>query len=304
MNSLKVFEVAARSTSLDSAGDELCITNGAISRHIKQLEDWLGASLFDRSKRSLELTPTGRIYSEKISFALKLVEQATQTLHEELDSKKIGLCTTHSIATRLLSDKLHRFYAQHNINISLSIDQKLTDFSSSNIDIAIRCGMPPWPGLITLPLLKDKLIPVCHPDLIPAEKLPLVEGDFRNYTLLHDDDPNSQWQRWFNQLGSSSDNYKTGPRYPSSDLLINAAIYKQGIALVSEQLASAELLSGRLIQVNDKSVDLGYYFWLVMPEKSLKSPKIKAFCEWLYSELNLTMDVEMIAKLNNGQQFE
>jgi LysR family glycine cleavage system transcriptional activator len=303
MNSLRVFEVVARSTNLDSAADELCITNSAISRHIKQLEDWLGNPLFDRSKRSLELTSNGKLYSEKISFALELIVQATHSLHVERETKGIGISTTHSIATRLLSEKLQRFYAKHGINISLSLEQKLTDFASSDIDIAIRCGTPPWPGLITLPLLQDRLIPVCHPDLVSANDLPLSEKDITNYTLLHDEDPNTQWQRWFSQLGSSSGDYRVGPCYPSCDVLIHAAVYKQGIALVSEQLSAAEIESGRLIQVNNKHVDLGYYFWLVIPEKSLQLPKIKAFCEWIYSELDLKMDIEMSTKLNPVHNF-
>lgn len=290
MNSLRVFEVTARSTSLDEASEELHVTNGAISRHIKQLEDWLGVALFDRSKRSLELTAAGHKYSEKISYALELVAQATQSLYSDNCSNRLGISTTHSIATRLLSDKLQGFYDSHNINVQLSLDQKLNDFSCEEIDIGIRCGNPPWPGLQTLPLLEDRLIPVCHPDLIPQSQLPLSPQELAQFTLLHDDDPNLQWERWFNQHGSGSLQFSNGPRYPSSDVLINAAIYKQGIALVSENLIQPELDSGRLIKANDKSVDLGFYYWLVMPERSLKSKKVQVFCEWLYQELGLPLN--------------
>lgn len=296
MNSLRVFEATARSGSLDDTSEEIHISNGAISRHIKQLEDWLRVPLFDRKKRSLELTAAGREYSEKISVALDLIVQATAELHDNEEHENIGISTTHSVAARLLSNKLNKFYDCHNINVSLSLEQKLNTFTSSNIDLAIRCGSPPWDGVITLPLLEDRLIPVCHPDLIPTDEFPLTDKVLASYPLLHDDDPNSQWQRWFNLKGKSLLDITSGPRYPSTDLLINAAVHKQGIALVSQRLTQSELRSGELIQVHDKYVDLGVYYWLVMPEESLKSCKVKTFCIWLYQELGLNLDLNIFNK--------
>ncbi len=282
LNYLRAFEATARLGGVYKAAQELCVTHGAVSRQIKQLEQWLGVVLFDRTGRSVVLNSSGKTYLVSISAALDLVEQSSLALLPKKAQKTLGISTTHSIASRWLIGKLKRFSSCDQTEVWLSLEQQCVDFKSSNVDVALRMGAGPWQNLHCIPLLRDRLIAVASPDLAPKalqNSMQLAE-----YDLLHDQDPCAQWIRLFNENDLPMIDLSKGMRMSSSDLLLDSAVNGQGIALVSEQLASSDLAQGKLIKVLDSSVELGNYLWLVMPREAYLKASVREFCDWLVSD--------------------
>jgi len=286
LNSLRAFEATARLQGVQRASEELHVTHGAVSRQLKQLEAWLGVTLFDRSARNISLNSAGENYLKTVSSALDLIAQGSQNLQHLKAENTLGIATTHSIASKWLMDKLN-LYSQVSpaTEVWLSLEQRSTDFSATDIDLAIRMGHGPWPELHCLPLMQDRLIAVCSEGLLSSERRLKVPSDLAKFTLLHDRDPDTQWQSWFiaNQLEPID--IAKGPRFTSSDILLNSAINGQGVALVSEVLAAADIAQQRLVQPLQQSVDLGVYFWLVMPREKYQQPQVRSFCDWLLANV-------------------
>ena len=282
LNALRAFEAVARLGGVKKAGDELFVTHGAISRHLKQLEAWLGVSLFDRSQRSLMLREVGEAYRDTISSALDLLQEGTSRVQHYEPANTLGITTTHSIATKWLLDKLPLFGADHpEVEVWLSVEQGLTNFDKIGVDVALRMGEGPWPEMNCLPLMTDRLIPVCSPRFLSATSTLSEPEDLSNHMLLHDKDPAAQWHRWAAENGVTGVATNLGPRYSSSDILINMAMSGQGIALVSEVLAAEDLAKGRLVQALPQSVELGEYFWLLTPTNKSSKPNVKIFSDWI-----------------------
>lgn len=279
LHSLRAFEATARTGGVYSAAQELCVTHGAISRQLKQLESALGTPLFDRTQRNLKLNQNGQQYLKSISSALDLIEQAGLQLSDQQNLRRVAISTTHSIASRWLVDKLQGLAQHSDADVWLSLDQCCIDFSTSKIDLALRTGQGPWPKLHCIPLLQDRLIAVASPHLI-SEPLPGLAA-LKEYPLLHDQDPAGQWLRLFNEHREAPPTLDKGPRLSSGDILLSTAIAGQGIALVSEQLARQDLAQGSLLQVLEHSVPLGVNFWLVMPREHYLKPQVRAVCDYL-----------------------
>jgi len=281
LNSLRAFEATARLNGVNKASEELHVTHGAISRQLKQLEQWLGLSLFDRSARNICLNEAGKSYLKTIGGALDLIEQGSQQLRATKPANTLSISTTHSIANNWLLEKLND-YALHapEVDVWLSLEQSKSDFSARAIDLAIRMGEGPWPHLHCIPLMQDRLIVVASPSLL---KTPLNSAaQLADFRLLHDADPATQWLRWFNENNLQPiEGLSIGPRYSSTDILLKSAIKGQGIALVSERLAMDDLAEQRLFQPLGQSVNLASYFWLVMPAQKYQQPLVRAFCDWL-----------------------
>jgi len=287
LNALRAFEAVARLGSAQKASEELHVTHGAVSRHVKQLEHWLGITLFDRSQRNLKLNTNGNNYIQTISAALDLIHEGTNNIQNVKTSNMLGIATTHSFASKWLTDQLSNFYKLHcDIEIWLSLDQQLTNLNHTNVDIAIRMGKGPWPEYHCIPLMQDKLITVCSPLLLKQSIKLDSPKDLAKHTLLHDQDPNTQWSLWFKENKVLNIDPSKGPRFSSSDVLLRAAMSGQGVALVSEKLAEQDINEGRLIQPFESEVDLGEYHWLVIAQDKLENPNVKKFITWINNQLS------------------
>jgi len=285
LNAVKAFEATARLGTVQKASEELFVTHGAVSRQIKQLESWLGVILFDRSQRSVKLNLAGKNYLSAASASLDLIHEASLNIQHTKSENTLGIATTHSIANKWLMDKLPHFYESHpEIEVWLSLDQRLVNFESSTVDLGIRMGKGPWPGHVCIPLMQDRLIPVCSPQLLASSGDINNIEDLKQYTLLHDLDPDGQWQTWLDANGYQFQHASKGPRYTSGDILITSAISGQGVALVSELLASKDIAEQRLVQVLPQAVELGDYFWLVTSNEKRQTTAVDTFYRWLLNQ--------------------
>jgi len=286
LNAVKAFEAAARLNSIQKAADELCVTHGAVSRQVKQLEEWLGVTLFERSHRAISLTAVGRAYRQTASSALELIHEGTSNIKQRPAFNVLGIATTHSVASKWLMPRLPSFSKRYpQVEMWITLSQQLSDFTQPAVDVALRVGQGPWPGLHCIPLMQDRLITVCSPHLLEQDMLLNTPADLAEFTLLHDQDPTQQWRNWFKLHNSNYVETSRGPQYSSADVLIQAAINGQGIALVSEILVATDIREGRLVRPLEQPLELGNAFWLVMPEQNRNKPTIEYFYEWIKSEI-------------------
>jgi LysR family glycine cleavage system transcriptional activator len=285
LNGLRAFEAAARHLSFTLAAAELNVTQTAISHQIKRLEDELGIRLFVRQNRTLVLTPQARDYLPGVRAAFNDLRLATDRLLRRSDNDHVlTVSTLASLAAKWLLPKLPAFQKAHpGIDVRITTSTSMVDFKSGDVDAAIRYGRGRWPGLRADWLTADHLFPVCSPALLQGDLALHTPGDLAHHTLLHssagyDDD----WRLWLTAAGLPIDVSKQpGLTFDMVFMTLQAAIDGLGVAVGRSTYVEGDLAKGRLVVPFDIRLPADAGFYLVSPEASADTPKIKAFREWL-----------------------
>src|SRR5262245_60175567 len=166
LNALPSFEAAARHLSFSRAADELGLTHGAVSRAVRNLEAYLGVQLMIRATRSARLTPVGASFAAEIRDALEQVAAATSAAKGQ-SSRIVSVSTIDSFAARWLMPRLSRFRkSRGDIDVRVATSERLADFVSDGIDIAVRCGGGQYAGFVSELLMREDHSPVCSPKLL------------------------------------------------------------------------------------------------------------------------------------------
>ncbi len=283
LNSLKVFEAAARHLSFTRAADELVVTQAAVSHQIRTLEDWLGCRLFRRLNRAIELTAEGQDLWPPVTSALDGLALATAQLLDRGGPDVLTVSVLPSFAAKWLVPRLGEFRAaQPEIEVRISANPKLVDFAREDVDLCVRLGLGGWPGLIAARFLTETLFPVCAPALLDGP-LPLKSpDDLRHHTLLHDD-THDDWRVWLAAANVTLAGFdpRRGPGFDDSSMLIQAAVEGQGVAVARSALAAKDLIAGRLVKPFDIAIPAQFAYYVVYPKDRADEPKIRAFAEWL-----------------------
>lgn len=285
--SLRAFEVVYRTGGVRAAARELGITHSSVSRHIGELEIWFGTLLFERStgRRSLELTEAGQQLGTTASEAFRDIARTASGIRNSRRKNEVVVSTTQSFATRWLLPRLHLFTEQFpHIEISVRVDQRITDFKNDQADLALRMGSGNWAGLEAISILDDYLFPVISPDLKAQCRYLPSDQILRRYPLLHDLDPETSWSRWISEFGPNDVDIDKGPQITSSDLLLRATMLKQGIALARAVMAQDDLQSGQLARVSDEKLCLKDAYWLVLPLHRKRQNYLIQFIDWIKGE--------------------
>ncbi len=302
LNSLRAFEVAARHLSFSLAAAELNVTQSAISRQIKGLEDFLGVPLFRRLPRSLELTEQGKRFSGPLHEAFVQLQRATELVLDEKKQTTLNINVLPTLAMKWLIPRLLHFTAAYpSIEVRMISSIRPVDFRVDEVDVAIRVaptssrqhkGVSPidlimtrdWSDLRSVPILADNLVPVCSPGLLKKGPPILRPQDLRHYTLIHNATRENGWPYWLEMMGVPDLPIEQYTAYGHFFMTIQAAVEAKGVALVPSVLIESELQSGSLVALfEDRVVEAGAYY-LLCREKDWHSPKIKSFCEWLMKE--------------------
>jgi LysR family glycine cleavage system transcriptional activator len=283
LNAACVFEACARLGSTVAAASELGVTHGAVSKQVALLESWLEVALFDRSGVRLAPTPAGARYAAALGRALDGVDAATRDAAGSAPGTQaiVRVSTTASFAALWLLPRLAEFRARHpDIEVWVSETKAPVEVGPSGVDVALRTGSGPWPGVRAEPLFSDHLVPVCAPSLAPRLRGP---ADLARATLLHDEDPQASWARWLEAAGLGEPAWGgRGPRLADGALLLQAAVDEHGVALARKRLAAAHLRSGRLVQSFGPALPLGPAYWLVLPARGTPlSRPVRAFAAWV-----------------------
>src|ERR1051325_2609421 len=184
------FEAAARHLSFTKAGEELFLTQSAVSRQIKELEEQLGVALFHRRHRALVLTDAGQQFYAATAQVITTMRTATERLRAQSGRKRpLSVTTTHSFAALWLIPRLAGFTRTHpGVDVRITADTRVQDLERDGLDLAIRHGPPSLSGPNAVRLFGERVFPVCSPKLLKTH--PLREpADLKNHTLLQYDDP-------------------------------------------------------------------------------------------------------------------
>jgi len=283
LNALPSFEAAARHLNFSKAADELRVTHGAVSRAVRNLEDHLGLPLMVRASRSVRLTPVGASFAAEIRDVLDHLAAATSAVTGQT-SRIVSVSTVDSFAARWLMPRLFRFRRAHgDIDVRVATSERLSDFISDGIDVAIRCGGGQYQGLSAELLMKEDHFPVCSPKLLKGRYPLHTPADLAHHTLLHDVFT-VDWAMWLRNAGIDNIDPHCGPTFLSSDHAIQAAVRGEGVVLGRSALVADDLAAGRLVRPFELSLPAGFAYYVVYPPRALQRPSVKWFRDWLIAE--------------------
>jgi DNA-binding transcriptional LysR family regulator len=297
---LKGFEVVARHLSFTKAAAELCVTQSAVSRQIRQLEDHLGVRLFERRTRAVVLTDAGyRYYTELTPLLARLGEVTQQVTAARTDTRVRVTCTV-SFASLWLIPRLAAFQEKHpQIHVHVVGDNVVRDLVRDAFDVGIRyCLRAEVPDDAVL-LFGERLAPVCSAELASRAGLARLD-DLDRCALIHFTDlegraPWLSWERYFADMRHPGIRGKSTLHLSHYEQAIRAAIAGQGVALGRLPLIDETLQAGTLLAPFDaasamKLPDRGY--WLVLPEEREARPEVALFTAWLQNEARVTRGAE------------
>ncbi|MCC4262876.1 transcriptional regulator GcvA [Oceanimonas baumannii] len=290
MNSLIVFEAAARHLSFTLAANELSVTQGAISRQIRQLEEYLGKDLFVRANRNISLTPTGMQYYQTIYRALLDVASATGEIKKWQGEQQITVATTNAMAALWLLPKVAVFQQQHGeVDLRILASDQVTDFRRLDCDIALfYCRLPPAEMQVT-ELFPEEVFPVCSPAYLERNNNGASPEELFSRTLLYLDESQRDWlswQEWFEQVGWSPITPRNRININNYPMLIQAALNGQGIALAWGSLVDEYLESGALVRPVDTVLRTPASFCMLEPlNRGVVPNSVKTFRSWLLEQL-------------------
>jgi LysR family glycine cleavage system transcriptional activator len=285
LNSLRLFEAAARQKSFKRAAEELHLTPSAVSHAVQTLEEWLGTELFHRGARGLTLTPVGADYADAVGRALILVATATEQLPGRRATGTLSISSAPTFANRWLLPRLARFTAQFpEIQVSLDTSHRQVEFPLDGIDLAIRLSADSRSNATWIHLVRESLVPVCSPAL--RSRL-AGRGDsiFADAPLIHVTAISEDWPQWFRSAGLAPPDREGGLRVDTLHTAWEAAAQGLGIALGRRPLVDHDLEQERLVEAAGPVVRSSLSYWLVGADRTFERPEIRAFRTWLMGEL-------------------
>ena len=283
LNALKAFEAAARLESFTDAATELFVTHAAISRHIRDLEEWLGTQLFTRTGRGVDLTDAGQRYVSRLTPLFDQIADATREAAAVGDVRQLLVTVEPSIASRWLVPRLGRFNELHpDIELSIDPNSKFADFRSGEADVGIRYGPGGWDDVEVMKLTDAVIFPVAAPSILTGTAK-LKPADLANYNLLHES-RKQWWADWLTAAGVAGVEDWRGTMF-QNHLAIEAAEAGQGFALSDQILCTDALLEGWLVRPFNFDMKDHWHYWIVRAKGMKETVPARAFREWLMAEM-------------------
>lgn len=287
LDTLLVFEAAARHRSFKKAAAELHVTSSAVSRHIARLEDDPGARLFQRLHRGLDLTAAGVAYFAEVAEALERLDRAGAAIRAQRETGALHISVLQSFAGNWLVPRLLYFESAHpHVEVRLEATTAYADFRHDEVDLAIRFGRGPWAGLHSETLLDLEFFPVCRSDRASGQP-PLREpSDLARHTWLEEVHVPDAWPLWLQAAGVAGIRPRRRLHYDNAQLMLEAAMAGQGVALASDILAERYLRERRLLRPFPVSARSLLTYHLVGRPEDLRKPHICAFRTWIRAEMD------------------
>jgi DNA-binding transcriptional LysR family regulator len=287
---LRGFEAAGRRLSFTLAADELFLTQSALSRQVKALEDALGVALFVRKHRALALTPQGAAFHHAVTEKLRELAAAADAVRTPEREPGLTVSTTVSFAALWLIPRLPAFRAAHPaIDVYVSADDRLVDLARGDVDVAVRYLSDTNAPRDAVRLFGERLLPVASAELVKRGPPLRKPGDLAHHVLLHLDDPGGlmpwlNWPAWLNSNGAAGLKPAGAIKFSLYDQVIQATLDGQGVALGRIPLIARLLERGRLVAPFAKRYDSPRgYFAVVAPHAHVRS-EVSAFVAWLRAQ--------------------
>ena len=283
MASLLALDAVDRLGSASAAAVELCLTQGAVSRQLKVLEDQLGLALLIRDKQRLRLTPAAQDYVREVRRSLQTLSAASLSLRANPTGGALNLAILPAFGMHWLAPRLARFAAQHaEVTVNLSTRLKPFDFATSHFDAAVHYGRQDWPGVSYMPLMDEDVLAVAAPALLRA---PLPDAKaILAHPLLQLESRTGDWGRWLAHHGAP------GLRPPAMMFdqfatMTQGVIHGLGIALLPMFLIQRDLDEGRLVPAFGAPIKALGSYYLVWPKDLAPRAPLASFQRWLAAEV-------------------
>lgn len=294
---LRAFEAVARHLNFRAASEELSLTQSAVSRQIQALEDEIGVGLFLRHTRAVELTGAGAQLLRAVLPSLERMDAAVRLIRRSAGRKSVAISTWASFASMWLIPRLEAFQSAHpEIDIRIDATDVPVDLDTTDIDVALRYTRPGNLPEGALRLFGEQLTPVASPWLLKSGHALTRGEDLAHFALIEASDSHRTqnlqwltWRRWLDQHGFRQLEPKRWLYFNYAHQIAQAALTGQGVALTRMPLVADSLASGDLVEILPRMrLDSPMAYWLIVGPRSAARPEIKAFCDWLVAEAELT----------------
>jgi LysR family glycine cleavage system transcriptional activator len=273
---LAAFEAVARTGSVTAAARELDLTQSAVSRQIRALEEQLNVELFVRERQTVRLTLAGGSYAREIREALL-------NLRANPHGGTLNLAILPTFGTRWLAPRLGRFLsANPGVTINLATRLSSFDFRLDSIDAAIHFGHPHWPGAELTFLMSEKTVPACSPDFVKQHAI-ATAGDLLGVPLLHLTTRPDAWEQWFADNGVAFQSVH-GMLFDQFATAAQAAMAGLGVALLPTFLIQDELKRGDLVAAVDREMESSERYYLAYPSERADYAPLAAFRDWIVAQ--------------------
>ncbi|MFC3337957.1 transcriptional regulator GcvA [Paracandidimonas soli] len=282
---LMAFESAARHLNFRRAGQELHVTQGAVSQQVRLLEDQLGVALFARVRQRVVLTSAGERYLVEVRRILRDLGEVTNQAMASGDKEILNLASVPTFAVKWLVPKLETFFHEYpNVNLNLVSRNAPFDFAAEPFDAAIHYGEASWSGAVCAHLMDEDMLPVCSAQY--RTQLGLHEpSDLVRAVLLQQFTRPSAWRDWFEHMGIAHANAFQGPRFDSFLMILEAVQSHLGAALLPRFLLREGLAQGSLVQLSSRVLPSSRGYYLVCPEAKQYAYAVSAFRGWLLARI-------------------
>ena len=288
LNAVKAFEASARLGGFSQAARELGVTPGAVSQQVKLLEEFFAKQLFTRRNNQLQLTDAGfAVYADSAQVIERLTDMTRRLLEGKVRSRFV-ISTLASVAVHWLNRRLPEFLAaEPDVRCVIRVEDDPVDFARHHIDLRICYWQHLYPEMVTRPLLRDVVTPLCAPTYLAHRGNPLKDPqEIQDSELIHIDWGGSfasypSWAEWFAAAGvPRRPQIELGHTTAMSSLAVDLALAGRGIALGQRLLAREELASGSLVAPFDLSLALGHDYCTVHPHSRTDKRVVRAFLDW------------------------
>jgi DNA-binding transcriptional LysR family regulator len=299
---LRAFESVARHLNFRVAGEELALTQSAVSRQIQALEEEVGVPLFLRHTRAVELTSAGALLLLAVSQALPRIDAAVRQIRQSAGRRSVSLTTFASFASMWLIPRLEAFQRDHpDIDIRIDASDVAVDLDLTDVDIALRYGPAASMPAGAVRLFGEQLTPLASPWLLKSsstggQALRRAE-ELAQFALIEAGDANRThlewltWRRWLEAQGLPKLSPKRWLYFNYAYQMVQAALTGQGVVLARLPLVAESIANGDLIEVlPDSRMDSPMAYWLIAGPRSAARTEIKAFCDWLQRQAQVTRE--------------
>ena len=282
---LEAFCELARAGTTHLAARRLNLSQTAVSRSIRGLEDRLGVALYLRDRQRMTLTDAGRALLPKARDLLTdLNAAAVGVMAFGGQSTVLRMAVLPSFGRSWLIPRLGGFLsAMPGTSVDMAARLDPVDFATDPFDLAIQRSQHRAEAANHIHLLDETLVPVAAPALAPGGRL--SDTDLLGLPLLQQTTRPTLWLDWFRHADLDSRRILRGARFDHFDMVIDAAMAGLGVALVPEVLARAPLADGRLIRASVREMETGQAYTLIYPDRSGDMPQFRRFRAWIQAEL-------------------
>jgi LysR family glycine cleavage system transcriptional activator len=287
---LRGFEAAGRRLSFTLAAEELFLTQSALSRQIKALEDALGVALFERRHRALVLTPAGAAFHREVADALESFAGAVDRMRGATRTPALTVSTTVSFASLWIIPRLATFRERHpEVEVYVSADDRVVDLARGDVDVAVRYLPESRAPEGAVRLFGERMTPVASPRIVHKAAPLRTPADLTNHVLLHLDDPDGRtpwldWRSWLTSNGQPGLKPAGALRFRLYDQVVQAAVGAQGVALGRLPILAEHLRDGRLVAPFARKFDSARGYFAVAAPRATEREDVAAFVAWLADE--------------------